>query len=81
MDIKPVLEILNNYTDLEHDDLKAEDQTLLNSVFDSLDAAEILMDMEDRFDIEIDDKEWSEMFHTATVNRLVEFIKTKVEDA
>ncbi len=47
---------------------------------DSLDSVEILMGLEDEFNIQILDEDWSDTFQDKplTVDNIVEFIKSKL---
>ena len=49
----------------------------VNTVFDSLDWSELQWEAEERFDIEIPDGPWSEMYGTATVGGLIEYLQSK----
>ena len=57
-----------------------EFEEYLTNEMDSLDSVEILMGLEDEFDIQILDEDWSDAFQDKplTVDNIVEFIKSKL---
>ncbi len=57
-----------------------EFEEYLTNEMDSLDSVEILMGLEDEFNIQILDEDWSDTFQDKplTVDNIVEFIKSKL---
>ena len=57
-----------------------EFEEYLTNEMDSLDSVEILMGLEDEFNIQIIDEDWSDTFQDKplTVDNIVEFIKSKL---
>lgn len=63
-----------------HDVNEDEFEEYLTNEIDSLDSVEILMGLEDEFNIQILDEDWSDTFQDKplTVDNIVEFIKSKL---
>ncbi len=57
-----------------------EFEEYLTNEMDSLDSVELLMGLEDEFNIQIPDEDWSDTFQDKplTVDNIVEFIKSKL---
>ena len=57
-----------------------EFEEYLTNELDSLDSVELLMGLEDEFNIQIPDEDWSDTFQDKplTVDNIVEFIKSKL---
>lgn len=69
-----IKEIISRQTDIEKSDL-TENTTIEDIVADSLDIVEMLMEIEDTFDIDIPDDEAEKL---GTVGKLCEYIDEKL---
>ena len=75
MTIDKIKQILADTLDLSEDEISADTNIATDLGADSLDVVEILMSIEDEFDIEIPD---SEIENIRTVGELVEYIETNI---
>lgn len=75
MTIDKVKQILADTLDVNEDELSADTNIATDLGADSLDVVEILMSIEDEFDIEIPD---SEIENIRTIGELVEYIETNM---
>ena len=73
--VKSVIKTVAGY-DVNEDEF----EEYLTNEMDSLDSVEILMGLEDEFNIQILDEDWSDTFQDKplTVDNIVEFIKSKL---
>ena len=76
--LKRVKEVINDVAMLDISEVDHEKD--LSGELDSLDNVEIVMGLEDEFNLEIPDEDWEEAFQGKpfTVNAVVEFIKNKL---
>ncbi len=75
MTIDKIKKILADTLDVNEDELSADTNIATDLGADSLDVVEILMSIEDEFDIEIPD---SEIENIRTIGELVEYIETNM---
>ncbi len=75
MTIDKIKKILADTLDVSEDEISADTNIATDLGADSLDVVEILMSIEDEFEIEIPD---SEIENIRTVGELVEFIETNM---
>lgn len=75
MTIDKIKQILADTLDVSEDEISADTNIATDLGADSLDVVEILMSIEDEFDIEIPD---SEIENIRTVGELVEYIETNI---
>ncbi len=75
MTIDKIKKILADTLDVSEDELSADTNIATDLGADSLDVVEILMSIEDEFDIEIPD---SEIENIRTIGELVEYIETNM---
>ncbi|MBO5089738.1 MAG: acyl carrier protein [Clostridia bacterium] len=75
MTIDKIKQILADTLDVNEDELSADTNIATDLGADSLDVVEILMSIEDEFDIEIPD---SEIENIRTIGELVEYIETNM---
>ena len=75
MTIDKIKQILADTLDVSEDEISADTNIATDLGADSLDVVEILMSIEDEFDIEIPD---SEIENIRTIGELVEFIETNM---
>ena len=75
MTIDKIKQILADTLDVSEDELSADTNIATDLGADSLDVVEILMAIEDEFDIEIPD---SEIENIRTIGELVEYIETNM---
>ncbi len=75
MTIDKIKQILADTLDVAEDELSADTNIATDLGADSLDVVEILMSIEDEFDIEIPD---SEIENIRTIGELVEYIETNM---
>ncbi|MBE6779822.1 MAG: acyl carrier protein [Clostridia bacterium] len=75
MTIDKIKQILADTLDVSEDELSADTNIATDLGADSLDVVEILMSIEDEFDIEIPD---SEIENIRTIGELVEYIETNM---
>ena len=73
-----IKEIIGDYTDMPVSSILST--KIADTDIDSLDSVEMLCDIEDEFDINIDDTEWEELGKTATVQQVIDFVKKKTGD-
>lgn len=64
-----VIKLLSNYT--KNEDIKESDRFVEDLGMDSLDASELLMTIEENFNLDIDDSKFSNL---KTVGELIDFI-------
>lgn len=75
MTIDKIKKILADTLDVNEEELSADTNIATDLGADSLDVVEILMSIEDEFDIEIPD---SEIENIRTIGELVEYIETNM---
>ena len=75
MTIDKIKQILADTLDVSEDEISADTNIATDLGADSLDVVEILMSIEDEFDIEIPD---SEIDNIRPVGELVEYIETNI---
>ena len=75
MTIDKIKQILTDTLDVNVDELSADTNIATDLGADSLDVVEILMSIEDEFEIEIPD---SEIENIRTIGELVEYIETNM---
>ena len=75
MTIDKIKQILADTLDVNEEELSADTNIATDLGADSLDVVEILMSIEDEFDIEIPD---SEIENIRTIGELVEYIETNM---
>lgn len=75
MTIDKIKQILADTLDVNEDELSADTNIATDLGADSLDVVEILMSIEDEFEIEIPD---SEIENIRTIGELVEYIETNM---
>ena len=75
MTIDKIKKILADTLDVSEDELSADTNIATDLGADSLDVVEILMSIEDEFDIEIPD---SEIENIRTIGELVDYIETNM---
>ncbi len=75
MTIDKIKKILADTLDVNEDELSADTNIATDLGADSLDVVEILMSIEDEFDIEIPD---SEIENIRTIGELVDYIETNM---
>ena len=75
MTIDKVKEILADTLGVSEDELSADTNIATDLGADSLDVVEILMAIQDEFDVEVPD---SEIENIRTIGELVEFIETNI---
>ena len=75
MTINKIKKILADTLDVAEDELSADTNIATDLGADSLDVVEILMSIEDEFEIEIPD---SEIENIRTIGELVEYIETNM---
>jgi acyl carrier protein len=71
-----IREIIGDYTESNVSEIL--DTKIVDTDMDSLDWTEILCDFEDEFDIKIDDEEWEKLGETATIQQMIDFVKSKI---
>ena len=75
MDIqKKVMELIVEQLNLKSEDIKAEHEFVKDLKADSLDVVELIMSLEEKFDIQIPDEKAEKM---TTVQNIIDYIKKK----
>ena len=77
MDQQEGIQLIADLTKISENDIRLESKFIDDLNFDSLDVVELMMEVEDRYEIEIEEDELLEL---QTVEKAIDFVNSKLKD-